>query len=145
MKELVKYYFNIKPVLKYKETVNIINRQHNRSLTFRTFKRICATEKLTRRNIVPTQDLQEMVRNELCTSSSLVGYRQMTEIINWKYNLNVSKENVRLALLEVDPQEVEDRRRKTINRRNYYTDGPADVYHIDSNDKLYNPWWCRWF
>ena len=136
LKELVKYYFNIKPVLKYKEIVSIINRQHNKSLTFRTFKRICATEKLTQRNFVSTQDLQELVRNELCTSSSLVGYRQMTEIINWEYDLNVCKENVRLALLEVDPQGVEDRRRKTINRRNYYTDGPGDVYHIDGNDKL---------
>ena len=59
----------------------------------------------------------------------------MTEIINWKYNLNVSKEAVRLALLDVDPQRVEGRRRKTINRGNYYTDGPGDVYHIDGNDK----------
>ena len=82
LKELVKYYFNIKPVLKYKEIVSIINRQHNKSLTFRTFKRICVTEKLTQRNFVSTQKLQELVRNELCTSSSLVGYRQMTEIIN---------------------------------------------------------------
>ena len=83
-----------------------------------------------------THDLQELIRNELCTSSSLVDYRQMTETINWKHNLNVSKEAVRLALLEVDPQGVEARRRKTINRRNYYTDGPGDVYHIDGNDKL---------
>ena len=60
----------------------------------------------------------------------------MTEIINWKYNLNVYKEAVGLALLEVDPQGVEGQRRKTINRRNYYTDGPDDVYHIDGNDKL---------
>ena len=50
--------------------------------------------------------------------------------------MNVSKEAVQLALWEVDPQGVEGRRRKTINRRNYYTDGPGDVYHIDGNDKL---------
>ena len=56
---------------------------------------------------MPPPDLQELIRNELCTSSSLVGYRQMTEIINCKYNLNVPKEAVRLALLEVDPQGVE--------------------------------------
>ena len=82
LKELVKYYFSMKQVLKYKEIISIINRRHNRSLTFRTFKRICATQNLTRRNLVSTQDLQELVRNELCTSSSLVGYRQMNEIIN---------------------------------------------------------------
>ena len=63
LKELVKYYFNVKPVLKYKEIVSIINRQHNRSLTFRTFKRICATEKFKRRNFVSTHDLQKLIRN----------------------------------------------------------------------------------
>ena len=63
LKELVNYYFNVKPVLKYKEIVSIINRQHNRSLTFRTFKRICATEKLKRRHFVSTHDLQELIRN----------------------------------------------------------------------------------
>ena len=82
LKELVRYCFNIRPVLNHKEIVSIINRQHNKSLTFRTFKRICATEKLTQRNFVSTQELQERVKNELCTSSSLVGYRQMTGIIN---------------------------------------------------------------
>ena len=53
----------------------------------------------------------------------------MTEIINCKDKLNVSKQAVRLALLEVDSQGAEGRRRKTINRRNYYTDGPDHVYH----------------
>ena len=46
LKELIKCYFNMKPVLKYKEIVRIINKQHKRSLTFRTFKGICATENL---------------------------------------------------------------------------------------------------
>ena len=45
---------------------------------------------------------------------------------DWNYKLKI----------EVDPQGVEGQRRKTINRRNYYTDGPDDVYHIDGNDKL---------
>ena len=47
-------------------------------------------EKLTQTNFVSTHDLQELIRNELCTSSSSVGYRQMTEIINCKYNQNIS-------------------------------------------------------
>ena len=47
------------------------------------------------------------------------------------------KEAFRFALLELDPEGVESgRKKKTINRWNYYTDGPGDVYHIDGNDKL---------
>ena len=60
----------------------------------------------------------------------------MTEIITSKYNLNISKEKVRQALLTVDPDGVEARRNKTIKRRIYEAAGPMDVMHIDGNDKL---------
>lgn len=60
----------------------------------------------------------------------------MTELISLKFNLNVSKENVRNLLLKVDPVGVEARRNKTIKRRIYQTNGPMDILHIDGNDKL---------
>ena len=60
----------------------------------------------------------------------------MTELISLKFNLNVSKEDVRMTLLKVDPIGVEIRRNKTIKRRIYQTNGPMDILHIDGNDKL---------
>ena len=50
--------------------------------------------------------------------------------------MDISKEAVQLAFLEVDPEGVVGRRRRTINRRTYYNDGPGDVYHIDGTDEL---------
>ena len=131
LKKLVKYYFNIKPVLKHKEIVSMINRQHNRSLAFHTFKRICAKEKLKQRNFVSTHDFQELIRNELCISSSLVSYHQMAEIINWKYSLNVSKEAVQLALLEVHRQEVEGQRRKNYKPKKLSCQWTRWLRHFD--------------
>ena len=43
---------------------------------------------------------------------------------------------MRKALLDIDPEGVSMRRKKTIKRRTYETNGPYDVFHIDRNDEL---------
>ena len=60
----------------------------------------------------------------------------MTEIISLKYRVNISKEHVRKALVNIDPEGVSMRKKKTIKRREYKTNGPFDVFHIDENGKL---------
>ena len=60
----------------------------------------------------------------------------MTETISVKYNVNISKNDVRKVLKDLNPRGVQDRWRKLITRRIYDPNGPADVYHIDGNDKL---------
>ena len=59
----------------------------------------------------------------------------MTEIISLKYGVNISKQHVRKALLNIDPEGVSMRKKKTIKRRTYETNGPFEVFHIDENDK----------
>ena len=60
----------------------------------------------------------------------------MTEIISLKYGVNISKEHVRKALVDIDPEGVSMRKKKIIERRTYETNGPFDVFHINRNDKL---------
>ena len=79
-----------------------------------------------------------------------MGYRQIAEMISLKYEVNISKENARLALLHVDPDGVRNRRRNAIKRRVYESKGPGDIYYIDGNDKLIKwgickKWGNRWF
>ena len=59
----------------------------------------------------------------------------MTEIISLKYGVNISKEHVIKAVVDVDSEGVSIRNIKTIKRRTY-TNRPFDVLHIDGNDKL---------
>uniref|UniRef100_A0A7M5UQS5 Integrase core domain-containing protein n=1 Tax=Clytia hemisphaerica TaxID=252671 RepID=A0A7M5UQS5_9CNID len=134
--DLVVYYYKVQPKLKYHEIVSIINQHHGKHLTLRNLKNICAKQSLSRKCNVTHEQLCEAIRNEIGTSLSLVGYRQMYENLTLKYNINTSKEKVRLALLTVDPEGVEQRRSRTIQRRSYYTDGPGHIFHIDGNDKL---------
>jgi len=53
----------------------------------------------------------------------------MTEFINLKYNISVSREQVRLLLKDVDPIGVQERSKNVIKRRIYQTLGPNDVCH----------------
>ena len=77
-----------------------------------------------------------MTENELNTSLSSVGYRQMTENFCLKYGVNVAMEDIHKALKSVGPDEVNKRKSKTIMRREFLSSGPGSIYHIDVNDKL---------
>ena len=135
-RDIVKYYHSLRPKFKYKEILEIVTRRHDRQLSFRSLKRILFQENLNRKRNISESDLEEAVQNELRTSNSLLGYRQMTEILSVKYKINVSRESVRKTLLRVDPDGVAVRQRRLIKRRVYITDGPGDIYHIDGNDKM---------
>ena len=74
--------------------------------------------------------LYDIIVNQLGTSFQTVGYRQMTEIACIKYNINVYKEDVRKAVKNVNPEEVEERKRNCIERRLYWAKGPAGIYQI---------------
>ena len=75
------------------------------------------------------------ISNELLTSCSCFGYRQLSEFINIKYNLTVSKEQVRKCVKVVDPEGVKERWRKVIKFQIYKTDGPGDT-HIAAQNKF---------
>ena len=65
-----------------------------------------------------------------------MGYRQLSEFIDIKYSLTVSKEQVRKCLKVNDPEGVKERWRKVIRRRIYETDGPGDA-HIAAQNKMF--------
>ena len=46
------------------------------------------------------------------------------------------KEHVKKGLVNTDLEGVSMRKKKTIKRRTYETNGPFDVFHIDGNYKL---------
>ena len=133
--DLVKYYSNLK-TLSNTEICNVINLHHQRNLTPRQLKYIREKNQLQRYDNISMHDLRSIIVNELQTSNSKVGYRQMTEFINVRYNILVAKEKVRRLLRILDPEGVQERSRNVIRRRIYETLGPNDICHIDGNDKL---------
>ena len=77
-----------------------------------------------------------MVKNELGTSSLLLGYRQMTEILAVRYGVSISTEDVSKTSKNIDPDGVTIRKNKVIRRRIYHIIGPGYIYQINGNDKL---------
>ena len=60
----------------------------------------------------------------------------MTQIISLKYGVNISKGHVRKALVDINLEGESMRKKKTIKRRTYETNGPFDAFQIDGNYKL---------
>ena len=135
---LIRYYYQVNSVFTHCEICSIINNHHRLSVTVRQLKYLCKKLNFKKKNesYVSNYDLEAIIANELDTSSVCVGYRQMTEIINLRYNLGVAKDRVRKLLKIVDPEGVALRSRKVLKRRLYDTLGPNDVWHLDGNDKL---------
>ena len=134
--QLVQYYYEIRPKMKYEKIRLVINNHHNMQLSSSQMKSCLLQFGLSRKQNVNDAVLENIIRNELRTSLSLIGYRQMTHNVCRKYGLNISYEKVRKASLKVDPGGVELRSRNVIRRRVYETKGPFHVSHIDGHDKL---------
>ena len=117
--QLLKYYHGLRPRLKYKDICMVLNEHHNISITERQVKEFFKQNNLTRKRNVSNDVAGEMIRLELSTSVKLLGYRQMTELLSVKYEINISRENVRILMKEIDPVGVGERRRRTIKRRIY--------------------------
>ena len=84
-------------------------------MTLRQLKAKLNKLNLTRKRNVSEEDLMAIISNELGTPLANVVYRQRTEFISLKYGINIAKEDVRKALLILDPEEVERRKCKFIN------------------------------
>ena len=85
--ELVCYYHHVRPRFKHKEILSIIVSHHRVRIAYSTIKPIWKREVLNREKNATDRELKNIFRNELNTSLSLAGYRQMTEWITLKYNI----------------------------------------------------------
>ena len=80
-------------------------------------------------------EVKEVVSEEIRGSGSYLGYRWLWSHLKTS-GLLVRREDVRLALHELDPENVSKRRRHRLQRRKYRNPGPNYVWHIDGHDKL---------
>ncbi|XP_074659295.1 uncharacterized protein LOC141912030 isoform X2 [Tubulanus polymorphus] len=50
--------------------------------------------------------------------------------------LRVQRDRIRESLRRVDPDGIDERKRKTLKRREYWVPGPNFIWHVDGNHKL---------
>lgn len=133
--DLIEHYFNMG--ISYTEILMFLGSIHEIYLSIRQLKRILSRRGLGRRRNRPNvEEICRVIESELRGSGSRLGYRLMTRRILSKHNLMVDQETVRELLKILDPEGVAARSRHCLQRREYVTEGPNHVWHIDGYDKL---------
>lgn len=131
--ELVRLYFDLG--FSQKEILYYLAAKHRIIVSERHLRRILKSLSLYRRKHSDIVDVAIYIMEKLHTSSQLHGYRWMHSYCV-AHGLRVSKNDVRLLLRILDPNAVNQRRRRRLQRRRYRGVGPNFTWHIDSYDKL---------
>ena len=101
--QLVEYYYRKKLKMKYRSICTVLN-QHIVSISERRLKYICKNQGLSRIRNVNNETLKDMVINESGKSSSLLGYKQTTEVPAVRYGVSISREDARKTFKNIDPE-----------------------------------------
>ena len=88
-----------------------------------------------RKNHTDIVDVATFIEGELQTSGQLHGYRWM-HLRCIQNSISIDRETVRLLLGILDPEGVQQRARRRLQRRRYHVSGPNFLWHLDSYDKL---------
>ena len=133
--ELVERYFMLN--FNYSEIIAFLALGHGVLLSLRHLKRILRRRSLRRRG-QPSDgwDVIAAIEKELSGSGSSIGYRQMHQRLQISHHLQFDRETVRQIVKALDPDGVEMRSRRKLQRRKYRSKGPDFIRHIDGYDKL---------
>ena len=121
---------------RYKEIIALLKNRHGIKISLRTLHRCLRRANFYRKGKQsPLLDIMTFIQHELEGSGSCIGYRAMHQRCN-RNGLMVSRVIVAQAMKHLDPIGVNTRRRRTLRRRLYYSQGPNWVWHLDGYDRL---------
>ena len=123
----------------YIMTLEFLKVHHKAKISLPTLKRTLKKLNCSRRPLLGKRasfdEVKQVIREEICGGGSILGYRRLWSHLK-TFVVLVRREDVRLALLELDPENVDKRRRRRLQRRKYHSPGPNFVWSIDGHDKL---------
>ena len=133
----IKIYF--KEGYSYKTILRLLKRFQKVKMSLRTLQTRLRQYRLRRRNNNSHAQLQRMytiMQRELNGPRRQLGYRMMWQKLKSKHGLDVKRDDVMRVLRILDPAGVIERRTRRLNRRQYFSNGPNECWHIDGYDKL---------
>ena len=123
----------------YDEIISYLSEFHDISMSERTLRNRLRTWGLRRRNLVMNNALEQEIRLKIGTLISgpgcLMGYRRVWRALK-NDGYQVKRSDVARLLKEIDPEGVQERRRRRLTRRVYSNPGPDYCWHVDGYDKL---------
>ncbi|KAL3865542.1 hypothetical protein ACJMK2_042918 [Sinanodonta woodiana] len=132
---LIKVYFDLG--LKHKEIVCILEERHGYNISIRQLIRILHVHSFYRyKNPTDVMTVAEFIMHEQRFSGTMHGYRWMYYKLKCR-GIRARKEEVRLLMRVLDPNNVDLRQSHRLHRRMYLSKGPNYIWHMDSYDKLH--------
>ena len=133
--ELIKMYINCGYT--YDVILAFLNKYHGICISMSTLQRRLKSYGLSRSNMSVHQDVvKALIRKELDGAGCLGGYRSVWHSLRLKHGVSISRHKVATFMREIDPDGVEERKRRRLRRREYSSLGPNFVWHVDGYDKL---------
>lgn len=130
----IKTYFSLG--LSQADMLYCLAKNHRIILSKRTLKRRLKSLKLFRRkHLSDILDVACTIEELLEEHSCLRGYRLLQLQLQQK-GLVVGRQTIRDLQSILDPEGIENRKRKRLRRRQYINDGPNFLWHVDGNDKI---------
>lgn len=129
-REIISYYFH----LGYENEVirEFLQNYHNITLSLRTLKRRLRDFGLRRNgNDIDRDQLRDIIKEQLHGSGRSLGYRAIWHSLRLEHHIHVPRRIVATVMQELDPDGVEQRRRRRLSRRRYFSYGPNFCWHVD--------------
>ena len=135
--DIIKDYF--RKGYTYLEMLEFLKVHHKKTISLSTLKRYLKKTNCFRRPLLGRRinfnEVKEIVQEELYGSGANLGYRRVWSHLSTS-GILLRREDVRLALRQLDPENVDKRQRRRLRRRKYRNPGLNYVWHIDGHDKL---------
>ncbi|CAL9704018.1 unnamed protein product [Knipowitschia caucasica] len=132
--QLIKLYYNLG--MSYNDILSALLRRHGILISRKHLLRILKDNRLgRRRDFADLDSIFDFVQQQLQGPGKMHGYRWMFTKCR-ESGLKARKEDVRMILAELDPEGSALRKKRRLNRRQYFCKGPNHIWHTDSYDKL---------
>ena len=127
--ELISHYFHLG--YEYEVILEFLKQYHDVSLSMRSLKRRLREYGLRRNaNDVDEPRLRNIIRSELRCSGGSLGYRAVWYSLRLEHKVHVPRRLVAEIIRELDPEGVQNRRRRRLSRRKYTKFGPNFCWHF---------------
>ena len=122
----------------YETIVHFLAEYHGISMNVRTLKRRLRHYGLRRRNHLHWErTVREVIKREIESPLSLLGYRGMWNKLRTTYHVTVPGDMVMKILRELDPDASVLRRARKLHRRSYLSPGPTQRGMSMARDKTF--------
>ncbi|KAK6189737.1 hypothetical protein SNE40_001736 [Patella caerulea] len=123
----------------YSEIISFLYVFNGVNIGYRQFQKILRKLGLRRNNFQRQLVYNEVIRaveQELSKTGQNFGYRTMQLRLKQKYHISISRHSLGRIMRHLDPEGVQRRLRRRLHRRQYQSNGPNNLWHIDGWDKL---------